>query len=291
MNSTTFTIGWRNNTTPASSPLFSSVAKSSLCLLLTGLMTGCWAPSIKPATSELDHLQSILIVPVESPPLEVTPDLLEQTVPAYRHYQNMALNVSTQTAVYQTPGGITVAGRVDGDDPTTGTRESSPATANCEWTPAKSAALKAQHLLSDENLDSKLSDSAYRLPLSESEHGADLQAWHRAIQAWYELEHTPVDYRTMGRYDAVLELGIGGYRIFNDQVSLQVLVKLIDPASRRVIARTRDQSFIVEQAALPSVIEDGEQFKQLIADLSVPLLRQTLGDVGLRTPPRSYDYN
>ena len=38
--------------------------------------------------------------------------------------------------------------------------------------------------------------------------------------------------------DAVLEVGIANYRIFEGQTSLQVLLKLIDPVSRQVIART-----------------------------------------------------
>lgn len=288
MNNSPFTVDQPNHIALASSSLFSSISKSGLCLLLASWLTGCWAPAIKPAADAPSPLHTILIVPLESPPLEIIPDLLEQTVPAYRHYQNMALNVPIPMAVYQTPGGITVASRLDKDDPTTETRESSSAMTNGNWTPAKAVALKAHHLLLDENLDSDLSDSAYRLPLSAAP-GANLQAWHRAIQAWYEGEHTSIDYRSFGHYDAILELGIGTYRLFNDQVSLQVLVKLIDPASRRVIARTQDQHFIVEPAALPALIRDGEPFKQLIANLSVPLLRQALDDVGLRAPQNTDD--
>lgn len=273
-----------------------AIKKTAACLMLTLLLAGCWAPTIKPSGSQLDHLRTVLIVPVESPPLEVIPDLLEQHDPAYRHYQNMALGFPLPTALYQTTGGLVVAGLVNGGETTDAiladepaSSAGAPAKTEPDWTPAKAVALKAQNLLAAENLKGVMSREAYRLPLADASRTAELHHWHDAIQTWYGQEQTAADYGRLGHFDVVLELGIGSYRIFEGQTSLQILIKLIDPATRRVIARTRADDFRVDDAALASVGSDGEQFKQLIADMSAPLLRQGLGDIGLHTPTQWVD--
>jgi len=268
-----------------------SANKIVVWLVLATLLAGCWAPAIKPTSSDLHNLHSILIVPLESPPLEVLPDPLAQREPAYSHYQNMALDFPAQTLVYQTPSGITVAGKVSQESLTEGDLKQSDIAGDQQpdWTPAKTAALRLRKLLADENYQGVVSEGFSRLAMADNQRGPGLQQWHDAIQTWYGLEHSATDYRPQGQFDAVLELGIGGYRIFEDQVSLQVLLKLVDPASRRVLARARDQSFTVDGAALASLIHDGQQFKQLVADMSVPLLRQALADIGLQGPVRSED--
>lgn len=268
-------------TNPASSLPISLFSKAGMGLLLACLLTGCWAPSVKPSAAEFAQVRTVLIVPVQSPPLEVVPDLLEQRDPAYRHYQNMALGFPAQTMVYQTPGGITVTGLAF-EDEKTGIDDN----AETDWSPARAAASKAGRLLSLENIKGVLSRDSYPLPVTEATGAA---GWHEAIQAWYGQAETSTDYRSQGRFDAVLEVGVGGYRIFEGQTSLQLLTKLIDPASGRVIARTRADSFTVDDEALNSIGRDGEAFKRLIAEMSVPLLRQCLGDMGLRAPTQSDD--
>jgi len=261
-------------------------------LALPWLLVACTAPSIKPAASQIDRLHSFLIVPVQAPPLEVIPDLIERRDPAYRHFENMALGFALPTELYQIPGGIQIAGMVsdthtaDVDSMTKAapTAAGGSASADLLWTPAKAAAQKLRGLLSAENRKGELSREYYPLPTVGD---ASLQHWHQAIQAWYGQNTTPVDYVAMGRYDAVIEVGIGLYRIFEGQTSLQLMIKLIDPVSRNVIARTLSESFKVDEQALASLDNDGAAFKQLIGDMAVPLLRQSLGDIGLRMPSQA----
>ncbi|OAH98401.1 hypothetical protein A1332_20635 [Methylomonas methanica] len=262
-----------------------------LGLALPCLLAACTAPSIKPAASQIDQLHSFLIVPVQAPPLEVIPDLIERRDPAYRHAQNMALGFALPTELYQTVGGIVIAGMVsdsqaaDVDGITTAAPTAAGGSANTElvWTPARAAAQKLRSLLAAENRKGELSREYYQLPTAGD---ASLQHWHQAIQTWYGQNITPIDYTAMGSYDAVIEVGIGRYRIFEGQTSLQLLIKLIDPVSRNVIARTLSESFKVDDQALASLDNGGEAFKQLISDMAVPLLRQSLGDIGLRISPQ-----
>ncbi len=276
--------------TTAQQRICCSIKKTGACLMLTSLLSGCWAPSIKPSDSKLDHLQTVLIVPVESPPLEIIPDLLEQHDPAYRHYHEMSLGFSLPTKLYQTAGGLVVAGLVSEDQKTDAiivdalsSFADASAKTEPDWTPAKAVALQTQNLLTVKHLKGVLSREGYRLPLTDAARTAELHHWHDAIQTWYGLEQTPVDYSRSGNFDAAMELGIGSYRIFEGQISLQILIKLIDPATRQVIARTRVDNYRVDDAALASVDRDGEQFKQLIANMSISMLRQGLGDIGLHS--------
>lgn len=273
--------------------LFGDHKKILFGLVLPIVLVGCAAPSIRPAASQVDQLHSFLIVPVEAPPLEVIPDLIERRDPAYRHAQNMVLGLALPTKLYQTAGGILVAGMVyddqteDADAITKAAPTAAGGLAKTDllWTPALVSAQKLRNLLAVENRKSELSRDYYHLPWAEG--SASLPRWHEAIQAWYGLDWTPVNYVERGDYDAILEVGIGAYRIFEGQTSLQLMVKLIDPVSRRVIARTLAQSFKVDDEALASLDDGGAAFKELIGNMAVPLLRQTLDDIGLRMAPQA----
>jgi hypothetical protein len=267
--------------------LFGSHPKILLGLALPWLLAGCTTPSIKPVASETDHLQSFLIVPVQAPPLEVIPDLIERRDPAYRHAQNMTLGFALPTELYQTAGGIVISGMVSNGQAAKAdtsanlvpSAEAGSVETELGWTPVKAAAQKLRGLLAVGNRNGELSRDYYQLPTAGE---ASLQRWRQAIQSWYGQNKTSVDYAAMGRYDAVIELGIGRYRIFEGQTSLQLLIKLIDPVSGNVIARALSGSFRVDDQALASLDHGGEAFKQLICDMATPLLRQSLGDIGLR---------
>lgn len=113
MNNTADTMPWPH-TNPAS--FFTLIKLSSLCLLLACLLTGCWAADIKPTSQDPAKLQSLLLVPLESPPLEVIPDPLTQRMPAYGHYDNMAMPVALTSKRYRNAGGVIIAGLLSADD-------------------------------------------------------------------------------------------------------------------------------------------------------------------------------
>lgn len=276
-------------TDPQRRTVVSMTSFALIGVFLAVLTTGCWAPPIKPDASELLGIKSILIVPVESPPLDVFPDLAEQSDPAYQAIKNMQLEFPVESGIYQTPGGITVAGNIIDDSITKISTSNASDHQELGWSPTRVVSSQALKLLAAESYRGAISPEFYRLPLPDNRGGSGLQAWWDATRAWYALERTVTDYHLAGRFDAVLELGISGYRVFEDQVSLQLLLKLIDPVSQRVIARASDESFVVDDSAARSLMGDGEKFKQRIAQLSVPLLRQSLRDIGLYTSSLSTD--
>lgn len=277
---------------PVYQPLFNSrLIKRSLALALAVLLSGCWAVSIKPQTAEIDRLSTVLVVPVESPPLEIIPDPLEQRIPVYAHYRNMAIDFSLPQKLYKTSGGVTIAGLVSEPDdeqdlaiqdeqtPPVLTIAAGPKEA---WTPTLVLAKQAMKQLTGNNIKAVLSRDYYRLPMTDADRNAQLNHWHDAIVEWYGQNVTSADYQPYAGIDAVLELGFGNYRIFAGQTSVQVLMKLVDPRTRQVIARTRAENVVVEAAGQVPLHRDSEPFKQLVAKMSSQLLKQGMNEFGWR---------
>jgi len=289
MNNPSFSPASNNTQRPRSST-FSAIKKLTPCLLLTGLLNGCWAPDIKAPMAVSDKLKSILVVAVESPPLEIYPDPIKQRIPAYNHYDNMAMPVDLDTLVYRNAGGIVIAGQISQDEEVNlvvAERSMAPSTeSDGTWTPSHAIAQLAQNRLSTAVIRTVLSRDYQPLPIANAERNANLGHWHHAIQNWYALDKSTSDYSKLGAYNAVLEVGIANYRIFESQTSLQVLLKLIDPASGRVIARSRADSFEVDNTALNSLNTDSQAFKNRVTQLGKLLLKQALDDIGLPATTR-----
>jgi hypothetical protein len=258
--------------------------------MLLIILSGCMAATIKPPVAEIDHIRTVVVVPVESPPLEVTPDLIETRMPVYGHFNNMVLPVFLEEKIYSNPGGILIAGLIGGGDVVTaatlprgqGAGLEAAATLQEHWAPTLELAREAASQLKAGGINATPSkDYYYRLPMAAGDRNAYLGHWHAAIEQWYKQNTSPVDYSGVASADAVLELGIGTYKIFAGQTSLQVLIKLVDPKSGRVIARTDKKMFSAEDSAQTLLSGEGEAFKGLIAETGAQLLDQGFSEIGL----------
>jgi len=272
----------------------------SYCVLLTLLfiLSGCLATPIKPSTHKMDQIRTVLVVPVESPPLEVIPDLIETRFPVYNQfqYQSMPSSVFLEKTVYKNPGGVLIAGLVSKDDimPIADIRQTpasmkniaslEPAASLSEnWIPTFILAQEAASQLNGERIKAILSKHYYRLPIASGDRNANLGNWRNAVEQWYEQNVSSVDYRQHGleHIDAVLEVGIQTYSIFNAQTSLQVLVKLVDPNTRQVIGRINATTFSVEDSPESLLNNEAERFKWLVAGMGAQLVTEGLSGLGL----------
>ncbi|MGY6277487.1 hypothetical protein [Methylomonas sp. MgM2] len=268
-----------------------AIKKTVWIVLITGMLCSCGAPAIKASNAELDKLESVLVVAVEAPPLEIAPDPVESRIPAYGHFRNMAIAVDLEKRLYRKPSGILIAGLVDGDELRTldaSLQAPSPGAIGAAWTPTRALAEIAHETLSRHWIHSALSRNYRPLPLTEAERNAELSHWQFAIQDWYALEGVTADYAGLRGFDAVLEVGVAKYRIFEGQLSLAVMLKLINPNTGRLIARTRVDAFETDGRALRSLATDGEIFRQRIADLGENLLNQAFDRLGWRLEPMTY---
>lgn len=262
-----------------------------LMVALAFLVNGCWAPAIKPPISDIGKLNTVLIVPLESPPLEITPDPIADRIPAYAHYRNMAIDFPVEQKLYKTSGDVIVAGLVmqsdDADEVSIQDMLVKPTLTNGSeaeqiWTPSLVLAQQALTQLTEHNIKASLSGEYCYLPMDDADRNARLSHWHDATLAWYEQNTVTADYQSYAGIDAVLELGLGSYRIFAGQTSLQVLMKLIDPHTGQVIGRTRVKAFTTDNVGETTLNEDSAAFKQRLAQISSRLLVQGLHELGWR---------
>lgn len=81
------------------------------------------------------------------------------------------------------------------------------------------------------NIKSQLSSHYYRLLSSTTRLSSDPADWRKSVSQWNEQTQSSIDYRSIKEsagFDAILEIGIGHYRIFEGQTALQILMRLVD---------------------------------------------------------------
>ncbi|MGZ5028630.1 MAG: hypothetical protein ACXV9T_15720 [Methylobacter sp.] len=231
---------------------------------------------------------------MESPPLEVIPGLIEARYPVYNQFvfQILSPDMIVEKTVYRSPGGVLIAGLVSKEDtmPVVDFR-STPDPTGLElvaslkdnWPPSLVLAQEAVSQLHAKQVKAIMSGHYRPLPVAQKDRNANPDNWNHAIVQWYKQDLSAVDYRQPGleSVDAVLEVAVGNYRIFNVQVSLRVLVKLIDPNTRRVIGRITESTYSVEDSPEILLNQQAEKFKQLAARMGAQLINQDLNELGL----------
>lgn len=265
-------------------------------LPMMALLAGCLADPVKLSDSAMPKLRTILVVAVESPPLEVIPDLLETRQPVYRHYNNMVLPLFPDVSVYRNPGGILIAGHIGQEDSVEEVnlsrvedasdkfdRLQSMTSTSGDWMPTHELSIEAASQLCANQIEAIPGKHMLSLPLAIKERGADLIIWRDAVNQWYGRNTTMINYRNQeaDAIDAVLEVGIGQYKIFAGQVSLQVLIKLIDVRTGRVIARSSEMTRSYEASTQTLLDHQGTKFKALIRAMGERLMAQGFQEIGL----------
>jgi hypothetical protein len=275
-----------------------TIKKYGALLPLFLVLSGCLATPIKPSVNKMNEIRTVLVVPIESPPLEVIPDLIETRFPVYNQYQyqSMPYSIFLEKKIYKNPGGVLIAGLVSKDDnvpvadlqQTSASMEKSAslelATSLSEnWSPTFIMAQEAVSQLNGDRVKAVLSKYYYHLPIASGARNANLGNWHDAIGQWYNQSMSSVDYRQpdLEHVDAVLEVGIETYRIFDVQTSLQVLIKLIDPNTGQVIGRNSAKTFSVEDSPQNLLSQEAEKFKQLMTEMGAQLVARGFSGLGL----------
>jgi hypothetical protein len=201
----------------------------------------------------------------------------------------MAIDFPLEQKRYKTSGDVIVAGLVirsdDADQVSIQDKLVRPSLASGSgseqtWTPTLVLARQALTKLTEHNIKASLSGDYSYLPMDDADRDAQLSHWHDATLTWYGQNTATADYRPYAGIDAVLELGLGSYRIFAGQMSLQVLMKLVDPRTGLVLARTRVKAYTTEDVGEAALNRDSEVFKQRRAQMSSQLLKQGLHEFG-----------
>ena len=99
-------------------------------------------------------------------------------------------------------------------------------------------------------------------------------------RAWYAEPRSQIDYSDLKKrgVDGVVEIGILNYETFFKTLLMQVIVKLVDPATGAVLGKARSAG---NEKIEPFT---AEQFKLVFAQMASTLTADNLARIGLATP-------
>ena len=123
-----------------------------------------------------------------------------------------------------------------------------------------------------------------QLPVKDRSVNNFLENWMAPIRRWYNAEESPLDYAVAGtpHADAILEVGVSNYEYaLGDHLFLQVMVKLIDPVTKRVIANTRNAAHPQGLPLAKMLSDQAGPLRRLVETTGESLLVQCLLDLGL----------
>jgi hypothetical protein len=88
----------------------------SVLLILLASPSARLAPPVKPPIAKASDIHTILVIPVEPPPLEVRPNLIVSRLPIYQQNDSVPFDLFLEKKIYRNPGGVLIAGLVGDDD-------------------------------------------------------------------------------------------------------------------------------------------------------------------------------
>lgn len=219
------------------------------------LIISCWLSACttlnNPSMAQLPKpsFKSLQIVAMNSPPLRLYPDYIYTSHPGVT-MQNQTLPLPQLLVVrpYLAPGGLVIRGLAPQDQPEIDT--------TAAWQPALSIAEQTASALSRQGI---------------------IHA-HVGVTGQHGQNYPDAE-----KNDAVMELAIRDYAIWEGQFHLEVLLKLIDPSSGKVLGSTRQISY---QAVGPELrdfaADNGVAFKQRVSRLGQTLVLRGLQQFGVR---------
>lgn len=253
-----------------------------LCLLTACVSEG---PVRRLPASAAAKIKSVRVVAIEAPPLEVTPDLLEERMPVYQQYENMAVPFDSVRKVYRNPGGIMIFGRVGQDDPVATNRYHCVPSFSCvngDWMPTLDLSQQAAAQLDAMQIEASAERSVFPLPPAGIR-GAGVDGKRKAIEQWYRANRSVLDSRQLQKVsvDAVLEIGMGHYKLFAGQLTVQLMIKLVDPRTGQVIARGKRSTVTLDTSTQALLAYDGAALKTKLREVGMQLLVGELQALGL----------
>jgi hypothetical protein len=156
------------------------------------------------------------------------------------------------------------------------------------WMPTAMLAGTAAQLLQASGAHSASVIQGYaQLPITDRSVNVMMENWYAPIRRWYNSGVSMADYGQLpAGTDAVVEIGIINYEYFSNRLLLQVMVKVVDPKTQRIVARSREGKAPKGSALAAMLANQGQPMRDLINSTANAMLSKCLEDVGL--VPRSH---
>lgn len=286
-----------------------------LLALITVLSSGCLSSQIVPKESLLQSMRTISIVPIESPPLLLTPRTEEDRATIIAMIRSAAAPTTASAPMGAGPGAslaqlaapftfapsvglrsgaavvVVIGGMSMLFEAASSGKEISEEAGEVmidhpseRWLPsieyAKTAVLALQQRGYHEV---RMIDGYASLPVADRSITWHMENWLAPIRRWYNSNVSKVDYAPLGsvKADVILEVGVMNYEYAFERLFLQVWVKLIDPTTKQVLGRARNFEQSTAQPLALLLQNNAEGMKRLALEIGNRSLAKCLADVGL----------
>jgi hypothetical protein len=285
---------------PTRVPLLMLMVPLAFCPVL---LSGCISGRIKPPAARVSTIRTIAVLALEPPPLGLsgrefrpgqspTADLLKSAVLIT---SVPSQNVQTGGRVLASLFGILLLVEVANEVASAGAATSTESSrledffsAPGVWLPTVVLADEAASQIAQPGLRTATRvKKYYRLPIANRELTWHLENWFAPVRRWYNEDTATIDYTELapGQVDAVLEVGLdyalASFAFEGDRLLMQVMLKLIDPSTKRVLGRARNFTNRRISSAKELFSSEGEPFKRLFSDTGKQLIAEGLKDLGL----------
>jgi hypothetical protein len=151
------------------------------------------------------------------------------------------------------------------------------------WMPTVGLAFEAAEFLATGGKRQASVVSGYaKLPITDRSVNVMMENWYAPVRRWYNTDASMLDYaqQITPRPDAVLEVGVLNFEYVGDRMLFQVMVKLIDPTTGKVLARARETAMPKGKPLAEMLQNKGEALRDLIDTTAKSLMPKCLNDVG-----------
>jgi len=146
------------------------------------------------------------------------------------------------------------------------------------WSPSLTLAREAATLISSASTcEAVVRNEQCRLPSSSRNHARSV------FEDWYHRDNPALNAKELdqvGRFP-VLELGLSDLSLVGDELLIQVLVKMVDPVSGAVRARSIGRTTVRVGSPEELFLYGGEKFKAVFAGAGRDLLEKNLQQMGI----------
>jgi len=266
-----------------------SGAARTLPLALSSLLvvTACVVPAFSPPRTRVAEISRLVVVAVEPPPLLVTDVGARDSASIFLTAAPVAVVSPVAGAALILLG--TVVMMMENAPP--GLPRVEPAkleellTKGLVWSPTRELAEEATAQLRSSTSGRMVTASpTYRmLPVENRDKTWHMENWLRPIRAWYAEETAGTDLQVETGTDTLLEISLLNYEWHTHRFVVQVMMRLVDVRTGRVIGRTRDWAYPEVGRAAELLANDSAALKTVFVKTARPLVATGLKELGLAT--------
>jgi hypothetical protein len=257
-------------------------------LLFFVALFGCVASQSIPEKTIVSSIKTIEIIPIEPPPLSgvsmSTDTYSPNTMISLSMIPNTSFQSVARSATLLFSGWMLIEAATAGLDTGKDVRLLDMMSLEGKWSPTVVLAEETgSQLASGSSVIINPIKFYYELPVDNREVTWHMEDWLGPIRRWYGEEQSLHDYSKIisKEVDIVLEIGICNYEIAFDGFVVQVMLKMIDPATGKTLGRVRNYTYQKVSPINELLANDGKEFKLIFSRIGQELINKSLIEIGL----------